>query len=405
MKAIDKMPRKKKGGQSPARVPGGPREEQSSTEHRAAPGPALHRPPLQTPVKEDIVRNMREMFSHLDPEVIFIVLSECDFRVENAMDSLLELSGAATADPPHVSESGFERTAAHLLSPHHHAGPSSQMHTSTQRNCSSTSSINFMTEDLDVLVDQEVVSLNAKQNVDKQQTDNKNHSFSERVQSNFMTQCSGVSFEKLPSVSQRSGSASLLDELSAFDNNEMQSSAVDDLLSETSVDKTMPSAHLCASQLCNKDSNSNPVVVFSSSNSSKEQLDSSVLTNWNIQAPTFYPQQGPTFITPVASNWPREQSPPTPWQRPVGQAQLRPSCPQPPPQPHPQSRLRLEGRVLVLLRGPPGSGKSTLARNILMQNPGGVILSTDDYFIVNGRYQFDLAVLGEAHSWNHNRGR
>lgn len=30
--------------------------------------------------KERIVKSMQEMFSHLDPEVIYIVLSECDFK-------------------------------------------------------------------------------------------------------------------------------------------------------------------------------------------------------------------------------------------------------------------------------------------------------------------------------------
>uniref|UniRef100_A0A8C6S8E3 NEDD4-binding protein 2-like 1 n=1 Tax=Neogobius melanostomus TaxID=47308 RepID=A0A8C6S8E3_9GOBI len=136
---------------------------------------------------------------------------------------------------------------------------------------------------------------------------------------------------------------------------------------------------------------------------------------WNIKAPVFYPQiqgnQCPAFITPVASNWPREPRPTVPWHRPSSQAQMRP-CPPipvswalPPPQPLGHYKLHLEGNVLVMLRGPPGSGKSTLARALLEHNPGGVILSTDDYFDVNGQYCFDPAVLGEAHSWNHNRAK
>ena len=36
--------------------------------------------PSSTSVKEKIVKSMQEMFSHLDPEVIYIVLSECDFK-------------------------------------------------------------------------------------------------------------------------------------------------------------------------------------------------------------------------------------------------------------------------------------------------------------------------------------
>lgn len=38
-------------------------------------------------------------------------------------------------------------------------------------------------------------------------------------------------------------------------------------------------------------------------------------------------------------------------------------------------------------------------------NPSGIILSTDDYFYINGQYQFDVQYLGEAHEWNQNRGK
>ncbi|XP_008053779.1 NEDD4-binding protein 2 [Carlito syrichta] len=67
-----------------------------------------------------------------------------------------------------------------------------------------------------------------------------------------------------------------------------------------------------------------------------------------------------------------------------------------------KSRVRL---ALVLLRGLPGSGKSFLARTLQEDNPSGVILSTDDYFCVNGQYQFDVKHLGEAHEWNQNRAK
>ncbi|XP_031198326.1 NEDD4-binding protein 2 isoform X2 [Mastomys coucha] len=63
------------------------------------------------------------------------------------------------------------------------------------------------------------------------------------------------------------------------------------------------------------------------------------------------------------------------------------------------------GLVLVLLRGLPGSGKSFLARTLQEDNPGGVILSTDDYFYINGQYQFDVKYLAEAHEWNQNRAK
>lgn len=38
-------------------------------------------------------------------------------------------------------------------------------------------------------------------------------------------------------------------------------------------------------------------------------------------------------------------------------------------------------------------------------NPGAVILSTDDYFAHSGDYQFNPNALGDAHEWNHKRGK
>lgn len=82
------MPRRKKSGQSPARVPGGPLEsgslgptaayQQTATANNFPGGGTS----LSSSAREDTVRTMQEMFAHLDPEVIFIVLSECDFKGE-----------------------------------------------------------------------------------------------------------------------------------------------------------------------------------------------------------------------------------------------------------------------------------------------------------------------------------
>lgn len=44
-------------------------------------------------------------------------------------------------------------------------------------------------------------------------------------------------------------------------------------------------------------------------------------------------------------------------------------------------------------------------RTLQEDNPSGIILSTDDYFYINGQYQFDVKYLGEAHEWNQNRGK
>jgi hypothetical protein len=49
---------------------------------------------------------------------------------------------------------------------------------------------------------------------------------------------------------------------------------------------------------------------------------------------------------------------------------------------------------LYLLRGIPGSGKSSLAKSI-----GGVHYEADMYFMVDGKYQFDVSKLKLAHNW------
>lgn len=54
--------------------------------------------------------------------------------------------------------------------------------------------------------------------------------------------------------------------------------------------------------------------------------------------------------------------------------------------------------TLYIMRGLPGSGKSTLAKNL-----GGVIFSTDDFFMINGHYCFDGSKLGIYHKLNQKR--
>jgi predicted kinase len=54
--------------------------------------------------------------------------------------------------------------------------------------------------------------------------------------------------------------------------------------------------------------------------------------------------------------------------------------------------------TLFIMRGLPGSGKSTLAQQL-----GGVVYSTDEFFMVNGEYCFDVSKLGTFHEMNQRR--
>lgn len=60
---------------------------------------------------------------------------------------------------------------------------------------------------------------------------------------------------------------------------------------------------------------------------------------------------------------------------------------------------------LILMRGVSGSGKSTLARKLADAHEDSVILSTDDYFIVDGKYVFEARMIGVNHAMNQERAR
>ena len=50
--------------------------------------------------------------------------------------------------------------------------------------------------------------------------------------------------------------------------------------------------------------------------------------------------------------------------------------------------------IVYILRGLPGQGKSTVAQDL-----GGEVVSADDYFVVDGKYEFDATKLKEAHKY------
>lgn len=330
------------------------------------------------------------------------------------MDSLLELSVAAEVAAPMPSHvSGFELTAAALLRPLHFSEP--RPDSSKPPQLPSPPSTNFLTEELDLLVDQELETLTAQQCAKEDHHSSPYLSVGmslssfppppfpqqvlpELLQSSMQPGSRGSSGGG--PVDHISGASSPLDQLSIWEDEmvEKQQSRVDftHLMTQNPADKTKSPLDLAASgrpsafQVYKKQDPLHTLpdsarvmpskAIVGGARSKVNTLNQEPLgyipLPWNPQAPVFSPRvhgnQGPAFITPVASNWPRMPRHASPWlsQSPVGQAPLRPSATipkswalsaglHPPPQ---YSRLRLEGRVLVLLRGPPGSGKSTLAR-------------------------------------------
>ncbi|XP_064190993.1 NEDD4-binding protein 2 [Anguilla rostrata] len=473
------MPRKKKSGQSPARAPGlsvergvswnsGPSVADQAMARNGSKNSDSVGAGKSTNVrfsgKEEIVNKMQEMFSHLDPEVIYLVLNECDFRVEHAMDSLLELSVAAEGTAPGpAAVSGFELAAALL-----YAKPQqdeSSVATSPadgaqvlagereeEEDLDATG--NRLTAEFDTLIDREMESLSAQPPLfggafpPLHQEGAPRQALPELLQSSVgrdqrpglgqpveteggggggprsRSPPSGLSFSGPPLRQPQPG---LLD----FSHLAAESASRYPTLDLGS--RGRPSAFQAYKKSPGPRGTSGCQVTASSrgeaalpepgsgsalgqSAEGKEPL-ATPSQFWNTQAPEFQPQSpGPAFITPVVLN-------PTPWNsqpvhylfnhEPAQQAPLKPAATIPkswaltwaPRPPAPHRTARLQGKVLVLLRGAPGSGKSTLARSILIQNPGGVALSSDEFFSRDGRYCYNPALLGEAHEWNHSRAK
>lgn len=323
------------------------------------------------------------------------------------MDSLLELSLAAEGVgpiPPPVS--GFERTASALLSPHFFSEPKPDPDPSTPPQLpSSPTSPKILTEELDLLLDQELETLTSQQEIrDVPQSGQYLSSFPplpfqqqvlpELLQSSLQP----GSREPSAGVAEHSGASSACDQHSTWKVETEQEVDFTRQMTGTPADMPKPPMDLAASgrpsafQVYKKQELSPSLsdkagITPSESIVGAARAKMSVLnqrpigyvqTPWNLEAQVFSPHvqkdQEPVFITPVAQpppNWSSQPRRASPWsnQGPVGQAPLKPSAtiPKSWATPAPQShgyhgRLRLQGRVLVLLRGAPGSGKSTLAR-------------------------------------------
>ena len=58
--------------------------------------------------------------------------------------------------------------------------------------------------------------------------------------------------------------------------------------------------------------------------------------------------------------------------------------------------IKCNTRNLILVRGVSGSGKSEFVREFIY--PTSLVISTDDFFMIDGEYKFDPALLAENHA-------
>lgn len=323
------------------------------------------------------------------------------------MDSLLELSVAAEGAAPGPSPvSGFERTVSALLSPQLLSDSRSDPDSNDHPLPPCSLSTDPLRGELDLLVDQELETLTMQQEQCSSQPSSSlpppfiaNQVLPELLQSSLQPGSRGPPGSQ---VGQASGASSPLNHLSTWEDKsvKVQKSSVDftQLVAEAPTDSPKPQLDLgafgrpSAFQVYKKEQSlhtTSPNAAVTDPNAAvggarakvnflTQEPCGSLQSPWNIDAPVFTPyvsqSQGPAFITPVAqlpSNLTSQPWQSIPWlnHSPTSQAPLRPSAtipkswaPSAPQLPAHQNRLRLEGRVLVLLRGAPGSGKSTLAK-------------------------------------------
>ncbi|NWW66248.1 N4BP2 protein, partial [Ifrita kowaldi] len=525
------MPRKRKTGGSPSQKNGNSDRTAAVAVSQGDPSHLVAQA-VHYVNKEELFNSMSEMFSDLDPSVVYMVLSECDFKVENAMDHLLELSthakgvtssktlgfDLAASSLPLVnqqrsvaSERMGESTAAHsgaaietvLLPgvqlteelnslietafqsyslsnelpnsandqivhehPVEHNGftefpeweksdsvcnvllfpqqaetnnevlenfccsqpPVSQLSIQTSSPSASDTSAQIL-EDSDLLeihVQHDVASEVYKQSNGEISCENSDQTQDTVLDQSSMTAASGGSSQRpmeLGVAGTGDPNSRCLeqheDAVTAFGSYQTASLPEACISPETSSFKTQKPPDTQQSQ---QGYNLN----FSTPSSQSQQ-------HWNLMAPVFYPSSGShSFVIPVAASpgqwrpisdcrtsekglflsspvvsnaWDGNPSLKV-WGNQDRNSKLNLSQAQQPRVCHMmRKKMHLIGQVLVLLRGVPGSGKSYLARNLLEDNPGGIILSTDDYFYKHGQYHYDPDCLGEAHDWNRKRAK
>ncbi|XP_007945335.1 NEDD4-binding protein 2 [Orycteropus afer afer] len=505
------MPRRRKN------LGGSPFQKTANSEEVVMSSVASHEEPTTTLPsmyeiqvdQDELFTSISEMFSDLDPDVVYLMLSECDFKVENAMDCLLELSATdaekeesfskslpasenqesvagidimekcpekenkdtildsvldmqLTEDFDCLIEDAFETldcsngqvssslplqdvnslsdTRECISSDPSSLTPvlSSQnkdLNDEILLNSASTLSLNSLTSHLTLNVSKSFSKDNTLALEDNHPEDSLLNSplnvandsilgcsnLGQGQKELLKAQCVGTQFPQAPvdwddNEPQASLNLSVQNpELDLLD-------TVGDQKSTSASDVLVPSEGFTfkpykPTELTRKGKDVNYCPVLTSLPLMLPPCPPSLM--WSPVIPTFELFQGNHgFVTPVvttAAHWrPVNYTFPSPvisytsqtkiWRHKEGTSayQVRET---PVSQAVRKKRTCYVGLVLVLLRGLPGSGKSFLARTLREDNPSGVILSTDDYFYINGQYQFDVKYLREAHEWNQHRAK
>ncbi|KAM3940422.1 NEDD4-binding protein 2 [Leptodactylus fuscus] len=436
----DKMPRKRKS------LSASPKRRVSITDIPSSLA-GLPRLPAMNNNREDVFTNMCEMFPNLDPSLVEMVLSEYK-EVEIVMDYLLELSTSAKGNSK--ESTGFAKVAS-FLDDFQIESQDPEFFQDVPDQIDGQETASYMGEsvcnDLDTLLDEAL---------DKYGLNN-----AEPLQCEDIALLHDIVKPELDQTASIHNTSFHTNQSKADLHREGDVGGLDPdfVTTEYKIDMGDPETSESADVETGCKTGTDP--IFSSPNcsaygptNSQEKLGSiqkptevdqqrsgptSATSNvkppkceikWNPMASSFYPisNMNPSFITPVAVNpiqwpcvagrtepgagvcynspppsfvWNFNNFSPTHWNT----QHVKPINKTPSTLQGSKKVTPFVGKVLVLLRGAPGCGKSTLARLLLEQNPTGVILSTDDYFCLNGEYQFDVSCLGEAHEWNYKRAK